>query len=81
MKGERTLIASGGIRTGVEAAKALALGADAVALASPFLKAATLSPQAVVEVGEALIEQLRTAMFCIGARNLPELRDTPFLEH
>jgi isopentenyl-diphosphate delta-isomerase len=80
LMGEQTLIASGGIRTGVEAAKALALGADAVALTLPFLKAALLSPQAVAEMGEALIEQLKTAMFCIGAGNLWELKDTPFLE-
>jgi isopentenyl-diphosphate delta-isomerase len=74
-----TLIASGGIRTGVEAAKAIALGADAVALATPFLKPATISPEAVGEKIRELLEELRTAMFCVGAGNLQELKSAPLL--
>ena len=75
-----TLIASGGIRTGVEAAKAIALGADAVALATPFLQPATVSPEAVGgKIGE-ILEELRTAMFCVGARNLQELKSVPLLK-
>jgi isopentenyl-diphosphate delta-isomerase len=72
-----TLIASGGIRTGVEAAKAIALGADAVALATPFLKPATVSPEAVGEKVREMLEELRTAMLCVGARNLQELKIVP----
>lgn len=72
-----TLIASGGIRTGVEAAKAIALGADAVALATPFLQPATVSPEAVGEKVWEILEGLRTAMFCLGARNLQELKNVP----
>jgi isopentenyl-diphosphate delta-isomerase len=72
-----TLIASGGIRTGVEAAKAIALGADAAALATPFLKPATVSPEAVGEKIEEILEELRTAMFCVGARDLRELKSVP----
>lgn len=75
-----TLIASGGIRTGVEAAKSIALGADAVALATPFLKPATVSPEAVSEKIREILEQLRTAMFCVGARNLQELKGIPLLK-
>lgn len=74
---EVTLIASGGIRSGVEAAKAIALGADAVALATPFLKPATVSPEAVGEKIREILEELRTAMFCIGVGNLQELKNTP----
>ena len=75
-----TLIASGGIRTGVEAAKSIALGADAVALATPFLKPATVSPEAVSEKIREILEQLRTAMFCVGAINLQELKRVPLLK-
>jgi isopentenyl-diphosphate delta-isomerase len=75
-----TLIASGGIRTGVEAAKAIALGADTVALATPFLKPATVSPEAVSEKIRKILEELRTAMFCVGARNLQELKSVPLLK-
>jgi len=72
-----TLIASGGIRTGVEAAKAIALGADAVALATPFLQPATVSPETVGEKVGEILEGLRTAMFCVGVRNLQELKNVP----
>jgi isopentenyl-diphosphate delta-isomerase len=75
-----TLIASGGIRTGVEAAKAIALGADAVAMAIPFLKPATISHEAVAEKIGEILEGLRTAMFCVGARNLQELKRAPLLK-
>jgi len=75
-----TLIASGGIRTGVEAAKAIALGADAAALATPLLKPATVSPEAVGEKIGEILEQLRTAMFCVGARNLQELKSVPLVK-
>ncbi len=75
-----TLIASGGIRTGVEAAKSIALGADAAALATPFLKPATVSSEAVGEKIREILEELRTAMFCVGARNLQELKSAPLLK-
>jgi isopentenyl-diphosphate delta-isomerase len=75
-----TLIASGGIRTGVEIAKSIALGADAAALATPFLKPATVSPEAVGERIRAILEELRTTMFCVGARNLQELKSVPLLK-
>ena len=76
---EVVLIASGGIRTGVDVAKAIALGADAAALATPLLKAANLSWKAVVEKLDEIIGELRITMFCIGARNLRELKETPHL--
>jgi len=76
---EVVLIASGGLRNGLDVAKAIALGAHMAGLSRPFLKAATVSTAAVVEVVQATVAELRIAMFCIGAKNLSELRDTPHL--
>jgi len=75
-----TLIASGGIRTGVDAAKAIALGADAVGIAAPLLKAADISAEAVTQAIKEIIEELRIAMFCIGAANLHQLKHSPHLQ-
>jgi len=68
------VIASGGIRDGIEIAKALALGADAAAIALPFLRAAARSADAVVEEIERLVAELRTAMFLTGCAAPAELR-------
>jgi len=73
------IIASGGIRSGLDAAKAIALGADLVGLAAPLLKAAATSSEAVVERIEKVAEGLRTAMFCIGVPKLGELKGTKYL--
>jgi len=75
-----TLIASGGIRTGVDAAKAIALGADAVGMAAPFLKVATVSAEAVVQSIKTVVNELRIAMFCTGAANLQQLKHLPLLQ-
>jgi isopentenyl-diphosphate Delta-isomerase len=73
------LIASGGIRTGVDVAKAIALGADAAGIAAPLLKAANVSEEAAQEYLEEIIETLRIAMFCIGVSTTEELKSTEFL--
>ncbi len=70
------LVASGGIRDGVEVATCLALGADLVGLASPLLKAAARGPDEAIEALEILGAQLRIVMFCVGARDLAALRAT-----
>lgn len=77
---EATIIASGGIRTGIDVAKAIALGARAAGIATPFLEAASIGPQAVTAKLEQLSEELRIAMFCIGATDLATVRDTPLLQ-
>ncbi len=74
-----TLIASGGIRSGVDVAKSIALGAHAAGIGTPLLKAANVSRDEVVAVLERVITELRTAMFCVGAANIAELRDSPYL--
>ena len=68
------IIASGGIRNGIEAAKALALGADAVGIALPLLKAAEKSVENAVELIQQLKEELRTVMFLTGSKNINELK-------
>ncbi|TAK34293.1 MAG: type 2 isopentenyl-diphosphate Delta-isomerase [Chloroflexota bacterium] len=69
------LIGSGGIRTGLDAAKAIALGADLAGLAWPLLRPATISPEAVEDALQQLIQELRIAAFCTGAASLRELRE------
>ena len=73
------LFASGGIRTGQEIAKCVALGADLVGLASPFLKRAVESVDAVSEEMELLSAELRIAMFCSGAADVAQLRQAGVL--
>jgi len=73
------LVASGGLRDGLDVAKVVALGAALAGLAGPFLRAAARSTEAVVEEIDILARTLRVAMFAVGARTLDELRDTPRL--
>jgi isopentenyl-diphosphate delta-isomerase len=68
------LIASGGIRTGVDIAKAIALGADIAAFGQPLLAAALESPDKVVEFLAGVIHELKVSMLCVGAANLADLR-------
>ena len=75
----RKLLASGGVRDGLDVAKALALGADLAGMARPFLKAASMSVETVVELAGVIRDQLRIAMFCVGAASLESLKNTPHL--
>jgi isopentenyl-diphosphate delta-isomerase len=68
----KPLIASGGIRSGSEAAKALALGAQVVAVARPLLEPALQGPEAVVAWIKNFLHELRVALFAIGARTPAE---------
>lgn len=71
---EATIIGSGGIRNGVDVAKAVRLGADVVGQAAGVLEAATLSTEAVIAHFQIMIRQLRTACFCTGSASLADLR-------
>ncbi|MDA2893015.1 type 2 isopentenyl-diphosphate Delta-isomerase [Mycolicibacterium sp. BiH015] len=68
------LVASGGIRTGMDAAKALAMGAEVVAIARPLLAPAVESAAAVADWLQGFIEELLVCLHGCGAGNLDELR-------
>lgn len=71
---EAFIIGSGGIRTGLDAAKAIRLGANLVGQAASVLQSATASPEAVCQHFQIMAEQLRVACFCTGSSNLADLR-------
>ncbi|QBD81507.1 type 2 isopentenyl-diphosphate Delta-isomerase [Ktedonosporobacter rubrisoli] len=69
------LIATGGIRNGLDAARALALGATLVGIGFPFLKAASESYERVCELLESTVAELKVAMQLSGASNLAQLHE------
>ncbi|WP_438852190.1 type 2 isopentenyl-diphosphate Delta-isomerase [Brevundimonas nasdae] len=74
---EATVIGSGGVRDGLDVAKAIRIGADIVGQATGVLQAATLSTEAVVGHFQTIMRQLRTACFCTNSANLAALRRAP----
>lgn len=70
------LVASGGMKTGVDAAKALTIGADVVGYARTLLKAATESVDEVIKVMDQIELELKMTMFGIGVTTLEELKNT-----
>ena len=71
------IIATGGIRSGLDAAKALALGATLVGVARPMLHAALQGEQALATVIETYLTELATGMFLTGSTSAEELRKKP----
>ena len=69
------VISSGGIRSGLEAAKAIALGADSVGMALPFLKK-SISQEELNHFINKFNDSLRIAMFLVGANNIEELKQS-----
>ena len=76
---EIPLIASGGIRNGIEVAKLLTLGADIVGLAYPFLKAAMDSEETLNKFVKLVNEEIKTALFCTGNQNINNLQKSDSL--
>jgi isopentenyl-diphosphate delta-isomerase len=74
------IIASGGLRDGIDVAKCLCLGATLGGLAGPFLKAAALSPEAVLETIDQLTRELRITMFAAGAGTIEDLQRLSLVE-
>ena len=73
------IIASGGIRTGLEIAKSIALGADAVGIARPFLIKAEEGLDSLKNYIENILLEFRTVMFLVGASSVVDLKRVPAL--
>jgi isopentenyl-diphosphate delta-isomerase len=73
------VVASGGVRSGLDVARAIALGATAAGTAGGVLKAASTSYEEARRELEQLVHELKVAMFLTGSRTLDELRRTPYL--
>jgi len=67
------VFASGGLRTGIDVAKSLALGANLGGMAGIFLRAANESLEKTINLMEMIVEQIRIAMFASGSRTLQDL--------
>jgi len=73
------VIASGGIREGVDIAKALALGASLTSFSEPALRAAVKGLKETEDMLFLVMEELRNTMFLVGARSVQDLKRTPLV--
>ncbi len=71
------VIASGGLRCGTDVAKALALNASLASISQPILQAAVKGPEKTEDKLSSLIEELRNALFLVGAEKITDLAKTP----
>jgi isopentenyl-diphosphate delta-isomerase len=71
------VIASGGIRSGIDMAKAMALGASLAGMAHPILDPAVHGAEEVEKKLQLIIEELRNAMFLVGAKSIQKLARAP----
>jgi isopentenyl-diphosphate delta-isomerase len=69
------LVATGGVRSGLDVAKGIALGATMAGMAKPMLEAAKVSADAVVTELRGVIEELKAAMFLTGSTSISDLQD------
>jgi isopentenyl-diphosphate Delta-isomerase len=72
------IVASGGLRNGLEVAKCIALGADMCAMAYPFLKAAAQSKDSLFRYMNLILAELKGTMFLLGSRNIEMLRGSKY---
>ena len=73
------IVGSGGIRTGLDIAKCISLGADVGGFGQPLLAAALESPEKVIEFIGGIIHEIKVTMLCVGAKNLDALKRIPLV--
>jgi isopentenyl-diphosphate Delta-isomerase len=73
------IFASGGLRTGVDIAKCIALGASLGGMAGPFLKAASNSLEAAIQTIHEIQHEIQVVMFAIGAGTIKQLQAIPLI--
>ncbi|MGH9991849.1 MAG: type 2 isopentenyl-diphosphate Delta-isomerase [Nitrososphaera sp.] len=73
------LIASGGLRSGLEAAKCIVLGASMAAMAYPFLRSAAQSQEKLFAFADMLLAEMKSTMFLVGARNIDALAGSRYI--
>ena len=76
---DAVIIGSGGLRDGLDCAKAIRIGADITGVAAGVLPGAVAGTREIQQKLSILIEQLRIACFCTGSANLAALRRAPLL--
>ena len=74
------VIASGGIRNGLDCAKSIRIGANIVGLAAGILQSAMQDEEKLIEQLKIIIEQLRISCFCTGSGDLAQLRHASLLD-
>jgi isopentenyl-diphosphate delta-isomerase len=73
------LVASGGLRNGLEVAKCITLGASMAAMAYPFLRAASQSREALFAFADRVLVELKSTMFLVGAKNVQALGSSRYI--
>jgi isopentenyl-diphosphate delta-isomerase len=74
------VIASGGLRSGVDIAKCIALGARLGGMAAPFLEAVVQSLEKSLETIDRIAREIQIAMFAAGVKDIQQLRQTPLVK-
>ena len=73
------IIASGGLRNGLDLAKTIVLGADVGAFARPMLTPASKSYKSLTDSINQLSLELKSTMFLVGAKNIRDLKSTEYI--